>query len=100
LAKYSEDIQPLLQKGKLITGKRPLVLISDGAPNFHEAYKKEFFTLKSPRTKHISHIRLQGDHKFHILHICFEYILLVRHKVKLKKLAIFVSVMWRQLTLF
>src|SRR5215213_7248150 len=60
--KYTEDVKPLLQKGKELTYKRPLSLISDGAPNFHEAYKKELFTLKSPRTRHISHIRLQGDH--------------------------------------
>jgi putative transposase len=37
-------------------------LISDGARNFHRAYKKEFFTVKNPRTKHISHIRIHGDH--------------------------------------
>jgi transposase-like protein len=61
-SKYTEDIKPLLQKGKEITGKRPLALISDGAPNFSDAVKKEFFTLQSPRTKHIRHIRLQGDH--------------------------------------
>lgn len=60
--KYTADVKPLLQKGKEITGKRPLTFISDGARNFHVAYKKEFFTVKSPRTKHISHIRLQGDH--------------------------------------
>ena len=30
--------------------------------NFHDAFKKEFFTINNPRTRHISHIRLQGDH--------------------------------------
>jgi putative transposase len=35
---------------------------SGGAPNFHIAYNKEFFTLKKPRTRHIAHVRLQGDH--------------------------------------
>ena len=60
--KYTEDIKPLLKKGKELTGKRPLAFISDGARNFHQAYKKEFFTINNPRTKHISHIRLQGDH--------------------------------------
>jgi putative transposase len=60
--KYTEDIKPLLKKGKELTDKRPLALISDGAPNFHEAYRKELFTLKNPRTRHISHIRLQRDH--------------------------------------
>jgi hypothetical protein len=41
---------------------KPSVLISDGAPNFHDAYKKEFFTLKNPRTEHRPRIRLQGGH--------------------------------------
>jgi putative transposase len=37
-------------------------MITDGAPNFHDAFKKEFFTINNPRTRHISHIRSQGDH--------------------------------------
>ena len=37
-------------------------MITDGAANFHDAVKKEFFTINSPRTRHISHIRLQGDY--------------------------------------
>jgi putative transposase len=35
---------------------------SDGPPNFADAFKKEFFTINNPRTRHISHIRFQGDH--------------------------------------
>jgi transposase-like protein len=60
--KYTADVRPLFREGKEIVGKRPAVIISDGAPNFHDAYNKEFFTLKNPRTRHIAHIRLQGDH--------------------------------------
>jgi putative transposase len=37
-------------------------LISDGAPNFHTAFNRELYTNKWPRTRHINHIRLQGDH--------------------------------------
>jgi transposase-like protein len=59
--KNTSDIGPLCREGKEIAGKRPNVLISDGAPNFHDASKKEFFTVKNPRTKHVQHIRLQGD---------------------------------------
>jgi len=51
-----------LFRAKEITGKRPNTVIIDGAANFHDALKKEFFTINSPRTRHISHIRLQGDH--------------------------------------
>ena len=30
--------------------------------NFHEAYKKEFWSRVVPRTSHIRHIHIQGDH--------------------------------------
>ena len=63
--KNTSDINPLFRKGKEVTGKRPMTLISDGAPNFHDAYRKEFFTLKNPRTRHIRHIRFQGDNNNH-----------------------------------
>lgn len=37
-------------------------MITDGAPNFYEAYTKEFWTQKKDtRTEHIRHIRLAGD---------------------------------------
>ena len=39
-----------------------ILLISDGAPNFHQAFKKEFATHRLPTPKHIRHIRIQGDH--------------------------------------
>jgi transposase-like protein len=61
-SKNVTDITPMFRKAKEITGRRPTTLISDGAPNFHEAYIKEFRTIRNPRTKHIMHIRLQGDH--------------------------------------
>jgi hypothetical protein len=54
--KNTSDIQRLSQKGKEVAGKRPNVLISDGAPNFHDAYQKEFWTLKNPRTKRVQYI--------------------------------------------
>ncbi len=60
--KYTSNIQPLFKDAKEIAGKRPNTVITDGAANFHDAFNKEFFTLKDPRTRHISHIRLQGDH--------------------------------------
>ncbi|MBV9176920.1 MAG: DDE-type integrase/transposase/recombinase [Nitrososphaeraceae archaeon] len=60
--KYTANINPLFKEGKELTGKRPNTLISDGARNFNEGFKKEFFTVSNPRTRHIKHIRLQGDH--------------------------------------
>lgn len=38
-----------------------MTLITDGLPAYHDAYKKEFWTLKGPRTKHVRHIKLKGD---------------------------------------
>jgi transposase-like protein len=46
-SKYTQDVQPLFRQGKRIASKNPEILISDGAPNFHNAYKREFFTLKN-----------------------------------------------------
>ena len=60
--KSTSNIQPLFKEAKLITGKRPITVIKHGAANFHDAFKKEFLTINNPRTRHISHIRLQGDH--------------------------------------
>jgi putative transposase len=48
-------------RAKSITGKRPYVLVSEGAQNFNQAFKDEFFTRRSPRSRHIQ-LRLQGDH--------------------------------------
>jgi putative transposase len=60
--KYTANINPLFKNGKHIAGKRPNTLISDGAPNFNDAFNKEFYTNTNPTTRHIRHIRLQGDH--------------------------------------
>ncbi len=60
--KYTADVRPLFQLAKQVAGKTPRTLVSDGAPNFHEAYNHEFRTAKlETRTEHIRHIRLQGD---------------------------------------
>jgi transposase-like protein len=60
--KYTANINPLFKNGKELTGKRPNTLISDGARNFNDSFNKEFYTNTNPRTRHIRHIRLQGDH--------------------------------------
>lgn len=44
----------LFQDGKNITGKKPLTLITDQLRAYHLAYKREFFTLKGPRTEHVT----------------------------------------------
>ena len=37
------------------------MFVSDGAPNFHQAYQKEYWSKIAPRTSHIRHIHLQKD---------------------------------------
>ena len=38
-----------------------MTFITDGLGSYHDAYKRELFTMKNPRTKHICHIKIQGD---------------------------------------
>jgi len=38
-----------------------MTIITDGLPAYHDAYKKEFRTLKTPRMEHINAIELSGD---------------------------------------
>jgi len=59
--KFTADLRRLFQKGKEIAEKNPKTLITDGAPNFHEAYEKEFYTQRlETRTEHIRDIRMDG----------------------------------------
>jgi hypothetical protein len=59
--RYSADIRPLFKQAKQLAGKQPKTLITDGAPNFHEAYEQEFWTAKKVnRTEHIREIALDG----------------------------------------
>ncbi|MCJ7718400.1 transposase [Candidatus Bathyarchaeota archaeon] len=40
-----------------------MTLITDGLPAYHDAYKKEYWTMKKEtRTEHIGHITIRGDH--------------------------------------
>jgi transposase-like protein/predicted RNA-binding Zn-ribbon protein involved in translation (DUF1610 family) len=62
-SKYSHDARTLFQAGVKVAGKKPMTLITDGLPAYHDAYKKEFWTMKkATRTEHIQHITIRGDH--------------------------------------
>lgn len=52
--KYTSNIQPLFKDAKLITGERPNTLITDGAANFHDAFKKRI--LHAKRSKNPTYI--------------------------------------------
>lgn len=60
--KHTHDTRGLLRAASMIAGKRPATFITDGLDSYRKAYLKEYWTLKGPRTKHISHITIKGDH--------------------------------------
>jgi transposase-like protein len=60
-SKYKHDARHLFELGKKATGKKPMTIITDGLPAYHDAYKKEFWTLRNPRTEHINAIKLKGN---------------------------------------
>jgi len=60
-SKHKHDARKLFQMAKKVTGTKPMTLVTDGLPSYHDAYKKEFWTLKGPRTEHVRHIKLKGD---------------------------------------
>jgi len=61
-SKFKHDARNLFKMGKEVTGKTPKKIITDGLAAYHDAYKKEFWTLRGPRAEHIRHIKIQGDH--------------------------------------
>ena len=60
-SKYKHDARRLFQLGQKVTGKKPMTIITDGLPAYHDAYKKEFWTLRNPRTEHVNAIKLSGN---------------------------------------
>jgi putative transposase len=59
--KYVHDARALFAKSKQIAGKRPLTLITDGAPNYVRAFKREYYTNRPPQSVHVRDIRLGGE---------------------------------------
>jgi putative transposase len=42
--KYTADVRPMIKEGKEVVGRRPAVIISDGAANFHNAFTIRSFS--------------------------------------------------------
>ena len=61
--KYKDDISEMFRNGKDIAGKKPSVLITDGARNFMDAWKTEYKqkNFLDKKTEHIRHIHFDGD---------------------------------------
>jgi len=61
-SKYQYDARRLLQKAREAIGRKPKTLITDGLQSYHEAWRKEYYTMKKETcTLHIRHVRFQGD---------------------------------------
>jgi transposase-like protein/predicted nucleic acid-binding Zn finger protein len=61
--KGTDDVTPMFRESKEVAEKMPKTFISDGAANFHDAYRKEFTDTygEKPSAVHIRHIRIAGD---------------------------------------
>lgn len=60
--KGTSDVRPMFRDAEKRAGKRPRVLISDGASNFAKANKKEWYSIHPEHaTIHIPDIRLGGE---------------------------------------
>jgi len=61
--KGTENVEPMFREAMMIADKIPTTLISDGALNFHQAWKNNYraknFLWKD--TEHIRHIHMKGD---------------------------------------
>jgi transposase-like protein len=49
----STDARKPFAKAKSIAKRKPEIMVTDGLHSYIEAFKKEFWTLRNPRTKHI-----------------------------------------------
>ncbi len=60
--KYKHDARTLLQMGKKLMGKTPVLFITDGLPAYRDAFKREYFTMKKPQPIHVRQITIRGEH--------------------------------------
>lgn len=58
--KYKHDAGNLFRLGKKVTRTKPKVLITDGLQAYHQAYQREFRTLKND-TVHLRSVHVHGD---------------------------------------
>lgn len=61
--KGTDDVRPMFREAKEVAKKLPKTLISDGANNFHDAYRKEFWPQfgETESPMHIREIRMDGQ---------------------------------------
>jgi transposase-like protein len=49
----TKDARRIFQEAKKTAGSKPAMMVTDGLRAYEDAFRKEFFTLKNPRTKHM-----------------------------------------------
>ncbi len=61
--KGTSDVRPMFRESIEVAEKKPMTLISDGAANFHDAYRKEFWDAygETVSPRHIREIRIDGQ---------------------------------------
>jgi putative transposase len=59
--KATSDVRPMFKESIRVAGKRPSILISDGAHNFHRAFNKEIWTHNGPRREHVKDVHFHGN---------------------------------------
>ncbi len=59
-SKHKHDAQGLFHEGKQLMDKIPGVLITDGLPAYHDAFKREFYSRMYPQPRHVNAIKITG----------------------------------------
>ncbi|HVP96397.1 DDE-type integrase/transposase/recombinase [Methanoregula sp.] len=59
-SKHKHDAQGLFHEGKQLMDKVPSILITDGLPAYHDAFKREFYSRMLPQPRHINAIKITG----------------------------------------
>jgi putative transposase len=60
-SKFKHDARNIFRKGKEIIGRKPMTLITDKLPAYHDAFNKEFWTRKNPRSKHVNSTKFSSE---------------------------------------
>ncbi len=62
--KGNDDVAPMFKQAKEVAGKVPTTLISDGATNFHNAWKRQYKAKNflHKETQHVNDVAFDGIH--------------------------------------
>jgi len=59
-SRETSDARMAFTKAKKMAKEKPEVVLTDGLHLYFEAFKKEFFTLRNPRTRHVAKAGIRG----------------------------------------